>query len=320
MVKYYKILDGFIVAGTPEESTITIYNSPNETEKQKIIDTLDITIHDVESALDPEEISRVEFTPEYIYLIWKKPDSALFEQQLKFGVSSVGIFFQQDKLTIISREENIPFFNMESKKINSLNDLVLRFFLHTISHYFEHLKVIKQLAAEIQMLLNKSMENNYLLQMFSLSESLIYYINALEGNSSVLTKLRIVAEKLGFKEDDVEILDDVIIEQQQCYRQMEIYSSILSGLMDARGNIINNNMNVLLKNLTMINVVFLPLTLITGIGGMSEFTVITGGENNWKVSYLLFILAMALVGWITWMIIDKRIHSSFKSKKSKKGK
>ncbi len=31
--------------------------------------------------------------------------------------------------------------------------------------------------------------------------------------------------------------------------------------MDARGNLVNNNMNTLLKNLTLINVVFLPLNL-----------------------------------------------------------
>ena len=70
-------------------------------------------------------------------------------------------------------------------------------------------------------------------------------------------------------------------------RQADIYSSVLSGLMDARGTIVNNNMNVLLKNLTLINIVFLPLNLIASIGGMSEWSMMTQGLD-WRISYSLF--------------------------------
>jgi magnesium transporter len=58
-------------------------------------------------------------------------------------------------------------------------------------------------------------------------------------------------------------------------------------------------MNVLLKNLTLINVVFLPLNLLASIGGMSEFSMMTTGID-WKLSYSLFMLAMVVLGWVTW--------------------
>ena len=118
------------------------------------------------------------------------------------------------------------------------------------------------------------MENRYLLQMFALSESLIYYLNAIEANGAVLAKLRANAERLAFPKQDVEFLHGSC-GQPQCARQAQIYSTILSGLMDARGTIVNNNVNVLLKNLTFINIIFLPLTLIASIGGMSEFSMMT---------------------------------------------
>ncbi|HOK05207.1 MAG TPA: CorA family divalent cation transporter, partial [Victivallales bacterium] len=149
-----------------------------------------------------------------------------------------------------------------------------------------------------------------LLQIFTISESLIYYHNELEGNSTILVKLRYIAEKLKLNEEEIEYLEDVSIENQQAVKQASIYSSILSGLMDARGTIINNNMNILLKNLTVINVVFLPLNLIASIGGMSEFSEITRGID-WRISYSLFCLAMALIGWITWYILD-RFHTTKK--------
>ena len=86
-------------------------------------------------------------------------------------------------------------------------------------------------------------------------------------------------------------------------------STILSGLMDARGTIVNNNVSVLLKNLTLINIIFLPLTLIASIGGMSEFTMMTR-DIDWRISYSLLALGMVLLGWATWLalvrILDKR--------------
>ena len=57
-------------------------------------------------------------------------------------------------------------------------------------------------------------------------------------------------------------------------------------------------MNSLLKNLTIINVIFLPLNLIAGIGGMSEFSMMTQGID-WRVSYFLFFVALVLIGWLT---------------------
>jgi magnesium transporter len=89
------------------------------------------------------------------------------------------------------------------------------------------------------------------------------------------------------------LIDDLIIENNQCYKQAEIYSTVFSGLIDARGNLMNNSMNNLLRKLTLINVVFLPLNLIASIGGMSEFSMMTAG-SPWWVSYPLFLTAMMI--------------------------
>ena len=69
--------------------------------------------------------------------------------------------------------------------------------------------------------------------------------------------------------------------------------------MDARGTIINNNVSVLLKKLTLISIIFLPLNLIASIGGMSEFSMMTHGID-WRISYALFALAMVALGWGSW--------------------
>ena len=67
---------------------------------------------------------------------------------------------------------------------------LLTFMLRTVRHYVGHLRVIKQISIELEKKITVSMENRHLLQMFALSESLVYYMDAIEGNGAVLGKLR----------------------------------------------------------------------------------------------------------------------------------
>ena len=55
--------------------------------------------------------------------------------------------------------------------------------------------------------------------------------------------------------EQIELLDDLMIENKQCYRQAEIYSNILASLMDARASIVSNNINVLMKTLNIIIII-----------------------------------------------------------------
>lgn len=306
MKTFFDIREGALVESTSDAAKVLIYAVPDGAETQELLDILPLDRHALESALDPDEISRVELTPEYTYIIWKRPNKASFEQLLRFEVSSVGLFLQQGKWVVILGDSNIPFTSKEFRGVTSPAAVVLRFLLHTVHHYVGHLKVIKQLTRELESKLNTSMENRYLLQMFALGESLVYYLSAIEANASALTKLRTNADRVGFSKEELETMDDIVIEHQQCSRQTQIYSSVLSGLMDARGNIVNNNMNVLLKNLTLINVVFLPLNLIAGIGGMSEFSMMTNGID-WRISYSLFMVAMVALGSLMWILLVRRI-------------
>ncbi len=71
-------------------------------------------------------------------------------------------------------------------------------------------------------------------------------------------------------------------------------------LMDATDSSININQNKDIKRLTIISVVFMPLNLLAGIGGMSEYSVMTESIPR-SVSYPAFVLGMVLVGWLTFL-------------------
>ncbi|MBV5350273.1 magnesium transporter CorA, partial [bacterium] len=69
-------------------------------------------------------------------------------------------------------------------------------------------------------------------------------------------------------------------------------------LMDAIVGFVNINQNKVIKQLTIISIIFMPLNLLAGIGGMSEFSMMTK-NMTWPISYALFTVTMVLVGWIT---------------------
>ncbi|MDD5056721.1 MAG: CorA family divalent cation transporter [Sideroxydans sp.] len=73
-------------------------------------------------------------------------------------------------------------------------------------------------------------------------------------------------------------------------------------LMDATVGFINNNQNKNLKRLTVLSVVFMPLNVLAGIGGMSEFSMMTQGIP-WPISYSLFTLALGVVAWVTYLLL-----------------
>jgi magnesium transporter len=73
-------------------------------------------------------------------------------------------------------------------------------------------------------------------------------------------------------------------------------------LMDATVGFININQNQRVSNLTKISVVFMPLNIIAGVGGMSEFSMMTQGIP-WPVAYAAFTVAMGLVGWATYLVV-----------------
>lgn len=73
-------------------------------------------------------------------------------------------------------------------------------------------------------------------------------------------------------------------------------------LMDATVGFINVNQNRRVTQLTVVSVVFMPLNVIAGVGGMSEFSMMTK-DFPWPVSYSVFMIALVLVGWFTYVLL-----------------
>jgi magnesium transporter len=305
VITRFDLAGGALAPADSELAPVQLFVNPDAAERERLAREFRLDEHTLSSALDPDEVSRIEVGPDRLLLIWKRPTNYSGRDSFFFDVASVGLLLLEGRLVVIV-SENLPL-TAGARQAPTLHrplDVLLGLLLNTIQHYLEHLKVIKMISRDLQQKINSSMENKHLIQMFNLSESLIYYLNAINSNGAVLLRLRTHAEKAGFTPEDLAFIDDLLVENNQCYKQAEIYSTVFAGLMDARGSLINNNMSVLLKNLTLINVVFLPLNLIAGIGGMSEYSMMTHGID-WRVAYSVFLVAMLGIGWLTSLLLRR---------------
>jgi magnesium transporter len=302
MLKQFKLINGKMQECQDQPGTILIYINPEKNDLKELVEKDKIDEHTLNSALDPDEIGRLEFEPNHIAMIIKRPRNYSTEDNLLFKVTSIGIFLFKRKLIMIMPEDIQILEGRQTHKLQSLNDVLLKLISGTVAHFLGHLKVINMMSESIEQKINASMENKYLLNMFTLEKSLVYYLNSISSNSILFDKLKTCAAKIGFSQENVEFLDDIIIENNQCRTQTEIYSNILTGLMDARGSIVNNNLNLLIKRLTIISIVFMPLNVIAGIGGMSEFSMMTTGIP-WWISYSLFSCGLIVIAVITYFLI-----------------
>jgi len=293
LVPWMQLANGQMVSDSDQAGNVHVYVAPDEQERRYLVDTLKIDEHSLASALDPDELARLEFEPDHAVIIYKRPRNYSSADEFVFRIASTGLFLFADKLVIVVSEELPLFHGKPFAKVASLHDLVLRKIYGSIFHFVEHLKVINAVSESLEDQINASMQNKYLLNLFSLEKSLVYYLNAINSNAKLIERLKNSAAKFGFTPENLEFIDDMLIENSQCYEQAEIYSNILASMMDARVSIVSNNLNWLMKTLTIITIAIMLPTLVVSLFSMN--VPFPGQHHPWMFWGILG-LALASVG------------------------
>ncbi|HWH87667.1 MAG TPA: magnesium transporter CorA family protein [Pseudomonas sp.] len=292
MIEGYCIDRGALCEAAEDDATIWLVVAPNATEQATLQTRFGVGMQVLESSLDPDEVARIEIKADYLFLIWKRPES--FDGRA-FNVASFGVVLSEKRLVVICASNALLASLEHDPHMTGPLDVLMALLAESVHHYLGHLRVVKQIAREMQQQFTRAMDNEHLAQMYNLSESLVYYVNAIQGNGAVLTLLRNHGQRQGFTDAQLDSLNDLIVENEQSYQQARIHAKVFANLIESHGNLANNSMNRALRKLTLINVVFLPLNLIASIGGMSEFSMMTAGVA-WWISFPLLIACMGLMG------------------------
>ena len=305
MFKGYRIQDGRVVEDASDQPQVLVAVSPTDDEKRVLITHFGLDEHTLNSSVDPDELSRFEIEPEHVAIIYKRPQNYMGGDQLQFKTSSGGLFLFKERLIIVLSDQISLFVGKQFNKVTSLNDLALKMLYMAISHFLEHLKGINMITGDLEAKINASVENRYLIQLFSLEKSLVYYLNAITTNGVLIERMKLATAKVGLTQEEGEFLDDMAIENSQCLKQSEIHANVLASLMDARASIVSNNLNVLMKTLNLITICIMVPTLVVSAFSMNVNLPMKLNEHPYAFWIIMGFATLSLIVTVSWWFSRK---------------
>jgi magnesium transporter len=148
VLKTYRMENNRFCESTEPDCPIRVFVNPDPAERTLLTGDYRIDEHTLASALDPDEVSRLEYEPDHVAVILKRPRNYSSQDDVLFKVTSLGVFVYADKLVAVMAEE-IPIFEFDPKRLMKIGDLkavFLKIVFGTISRFFAHLRTINQIA------------------------------------------------------------------------------------------------------------------------------------------------------------------------------
>ena len=280
--------------------------SPTEAEVAYLTGDLGVEPDFVRAALDEEESSRIESEEDQTLVIVDYPSA---EEQtdenktLLYTTLPMGIIITRDYVITVCLNDNLTIMDMAEGRVKGLQtSLKTRFLLLTLlriaARFLIYLKQIDKLSSTTESRLHQSMRNKELIQLLGLEKSLVYFSTSLKSDEVTLEKI-LRGRIIKLYEEDEDLLEDVLIEVKQAIEMCNIYSGILSGMMDAFASVISNNLNIVMKVLTAITIVMAIPNMVFSFYGMNVSGL------PFPVWWVPIVISLIIAGIGTFILVKK---------------
>jgi magnesium transporter len=306
MLEIYKTVNNEIVRTDVFEDGVWVnLINPDEEEINKVSSVLNVEPDFLRAALDEEERARIESENGQTLIIVDTPVIEKEDSSHLYTTIPLGIILIKHIIITVCLSEDTLLNDFSKNKVKAFFTqykarFVLQILYRNAAKYLQYLKHIDKISGQIEQELHESMKNKELIQMLRLQKSLVYFSTALKSNEVVLEKL-MKHEYIKKYPEDTELLEDAIIENKQAIEMANIYSSILTGTMDAFASVISNNLNIVMKFLTSVTIVMAIPTIVSSFFGMNVNLPLTGQFSFWII--VLISLALCI---ITGLVLYKR--------------
>ena len=280
---------------------------PTEDDQHELEEKFNIPDYFMSDISDTDERARYEYDDGWMLIILRIPYVKEVRSRTPYTTVPLGIIHKRDvTITVCYYETNmmIDFVSYQQKRNEGFTDyvdMIFRIFLSSAVWYLKRLKQISMLIDKAKRNLDREVNNESLIGLSRLQDSLTYFQTSIRGNENLLSKLKF---KLQIDELDADLIEDVNIEMSQARETTSIYSDILESTMDTYQSIINNNMNTVMRTLTSVTIIMMIPTLITSMFGMN---LINGMESKPWGFVIAIILSIAVSGCCWWFFRHKRL-------------
>ncbi|MCI6118394.1 MAG: magnesium transporter CorA family protein [Prevotella sp.] len=283
---------------------VTCPTEEDQTHLEKQFNIPDYFLSDIS---DTDERARYEYDDGWMLIILRIPYVKEIRSRTPYTTVPLGIIHKRDvTITVCYYETNmmIDFVSYQQKRGEGFTDyvdMIFRLFLSSAVWYLKRLKQISSLIDKAKRNLDREVNNESLIGLSRLQDSLTYFVTSIRGNETLLSKLKF---KLQIDELDADLIEDVNIEMTQARETTNIYSNILESTMDTYSSIINNNMNTVMRTLTSVSILMMFPTLIASLFGMN---LVNGMESNHYGFFIAIVISVAVSGLFWWIFRHKRL-------------
>ena len=301
MKTYWNMTNGLRAIGEWQPNCWIQVTCPTEEDQKELENRFSIPEYFFSDISDTDERARYEYDDGWMLIILRIPYVKEIRSRTPYTTVPLGIIHKRDvTITVCFYESNmmIDFLSFQQKRNVGFTDhvdLIFRLFLSSAVWYLKRLKQINSLIDKAQRNLDREVNNESLIGLSRLQDSLTYFLTSIRGNENLLAKLKF---KLQIDELDADLIEDVNIEMSQAREMTNIYSNILESTMDTYSSIINNNMNTVMRTLTSVSIILMFPTLIASLLGMN---LINGMENN-KFGFIIALVASIFISGLSWWI------------------
>lgn len=301
MRTYWNTTKGLRQIGEWEPNCWIQVTCPTEEDQRLLENEFKIPDYFLSDISDNDERARYEYDDGWMLIILRIPFVKEIRSRTPYTTVPLGIIHKRDvTITVCFHETNmmIDFVSYQQKRGEGFTDyvdMIFRLFLSSAVWYQKRLKQINSLIEKSKRNLDKEVNNESLIGLSRLQDSLTYFITSIRGNENLLAKLKF---KLQVDELDADLIEDVNIEMSQARETTNIYSDILESTMDTYSSIINNNMNTVIRTLTSVSIILMFPTLIASLLGMN----LINGMEQWKYGFVIAIIVSVLISGISWWI------------------
>jgi len=294
------------------------YLDPTAEDLHPLIDSLGLHALSIEDALDENQIPKIDDFPESVFVLF----NAFSYSSKQLRIQEIDLFLGHSFLVSVDHlgPDGVPLlFGIEELVLKELD--VDRngpaFVMHTIMDLVVDRKFVAIEALEDEL---AEAEDAVLESPAAFDpKSLQHVRRALVTLRKCLFHEREVLLKISRKDFPL-IPETAIYHYRNVYDHLTRFFELTETLRDVATSLIEidlslrsnemaraaNRTNRSVRRLTFITTIFMPLSFLAGIGGMSEWSMMTGPEN-WRIAYPAFILAMVAIGIISyyflkWMI------------------
>lgn len=292
----------------PEDGCWIAMVKPDEREVTSVADRYAIDPDLLRAALDTDERSRIEVDDNCTMVLVNIPTVREHDEKELYDTIPLSILITKEAVITVCLEETPVLQQLADGRVRGFfTNMKTRFIFQvlylTASLYLQDLRIIDRKSDMVENQLHKSTQNRELIELLKLEKSLVYFTTALRSNEVVLEKLLKTDSIKKYPEDD-ELLEETIVENKQAIEMANIYSGILSGMMDAFASVISNNLNIVMKVLAVVTIVLSVPTLIFSAYGMNvNVSGMPFAQSQWGF-WIIVVLSLALSGGVA-MLFSK---------------